>query len=502
MIAAACAVASPTVARGNEPLPDSATIREKSTAAYGEAPPDYHDVVTYAAPAYSGKTETYKRGNDFRVIDDAGPLHTESGFVGGERWHQNANGHTVLEAAERAAAGREPTTTTVSRVTAPVDAYLIATLTKAGRGTRDYYDPTTYFLVRRDVIGASGTIVYEYGPFKAFGNRRLAAHWTRRDETSKKVTTYDRTVYTDDDPGAAAVAMPLNRRRLVEFPADAGTVDLGARLTSHDQWIVRVMIGTRGLDFTLDTGAYGIVMNGDVARELGFSLVNQTENTANAARFATGSVIVPEIHVGALTLHDAVVDVAPIAFNDSSDIKCVGLLGFDFLAESRFTLDYAHKRITVTRYENAKPPADPQTEVLDVRLNSQQPYVATTVNGVKTDRMIFDTGAVGSMLFFDSFVRRHPDALPNGDRLPGSQRFFGVGGTFDAAPYVVPHLRIGRFDFTRFVAFKSVSASAYDAPSDGLLGPDFFKIFTVDLDYPNGRIYLTPNDDFHANKKT
>ncbi len=485
-------------AQAEEPLPDSATIRERSSAAVGAEPPNYHEVVTYTTPSSSGKTETFQRGSDYRVIDDEGPLHTESGMVGGERWHQNANGHTVMEYDDRAAPGREERTTTVRRVTTPVDAYLVTRLTKGGYGTREYFDPTTYYPIRRENVQPSGTIVYEYGAFKAFAKRHLASHWTRLDVASKELTTFDRTVFTDDDPGADAVALRPNRRRLVEFPESVGTVDLAARLTEDDQWIVRVMIGDRGLDFTLDTGASDIAIDGGVAKQLGLQLVNPSVNASNAGRYASGSVIVPEMRVGDLTLHGAVVDIAPLAFDVGDAVKSVGLLGFDFLAESQFTLDYEHKRITVTRYEDARPPSDPRTQMLPIRLNSEQPYVTTTVNGVTTDRMIFDTGAAGSMMFFDSFTRRHPDALPERDRRAGSQEFFGVGGAFKTAPYLVPHLLVGRFDFTDFIAYKTISAAVYDTSDDGVLGPDFFRIFTVGLDYPNGRIFLTPNRSFNA----
>jgi len=481
-------------------LPDALTLRAKSTAAYGAATPNGSETITSVNASFTTVRHSYHRGSDVLDVFDAGPIHTESGIIHGERWHQNDNGHTVIELPERAPPGAEPTTTTVTRVHTPIDAFVIATLTKNGSGSRDFIDAQTYFNVRRELLGPTGKIVTEYSDFRAFGTRHLAAHWVERNERTQLETTYERTDYREDNPGEASVRMPENKRRLVEFPPGTSSVDLPAQLTPEKHWIVRVMVGDRGLDFTLDTGASGITIDSDVARQLDLTLVNQLRSTVNAGSYKTGSAIVHEMHVGQLTMHDTVVHVAPLGFNERGDIKSVGLLGFDFLCESQFTLDYEHRRISVVPFESATEPTDPKTFVLDVRLNSQQPAVTTTINGVRADRMIFDTGGAGSMLFFDSFVRRHPDALAEADRLPGLRRFQGVGGVFETEPYVVPHLLLGRVDFTKFTAYRVRSAATYATTEDGILGPDFFRLFTVGLDYAHGRIFLTPNGDFHPER--
>jgi len=104
-----------------------------------------------------------RRDRDFRTSLDYGPFHTESGSYNGKYWHQNDNGQTVLDQSDPQAPTPEMMTTRVTRVTrvqAPLDAYVIASLDARGYGQREYVDPVTWLADRRAVGhvvgGASG----------------------------------------------------------------------------------------------------------------------------------------------------------------------------------------------------------------------------------------------------------------------------------------------------------------------------------------------------------
>ncbi|GAC1409796.1 MAG: hypothetical protein NVSMB64_18710 [Candidatus Velthaea sp.] len=474
-------------------VPDIATLRAQIDAAYGAAPPVYHQLVRFSNASSTGKRETFVRGKDRREVLDTGVLHSESGTFQGERWHQNDNGHTVIEYPDRSPADVEPTTTTVTRVSEPIDAFVVAVLTKAGNGRRDFIDPQTSFLIRCEIVAPNGKSVTTYSGYKAFGQQHRATHWVERDDRTALTTTSDLVEYAATDPGEASIAISENRRPMLEFPDHVPQVRLPATLGKRGHWIVRVTIGGRGLDFLLDTGASGIMIDSGVAQQLNMPVFNKGRNSANAGSYETGNVIVPEMQVGELTMRNAVVLVGPASFNESTTVKTVGLLGFDFLCEAGFTLDYEHGLITARKYGTYPPPEDPWAVALDIRLNTQTPYVLATVNGIGADRMIFDTGAAVSLLLLDSFMRRHPEALPDSDLLgPREVDMVGVGGHFATRRYTLKHLRIGKLDFRDFPILRTLSAASFST-HDGLLGPGFFRLFTVDLDYPDGKIYLTPN---------
>ena len=255
-------------------------------------------------------------------------------------------------------------------------------------------------------------------------------------------------------------------------------------MAPNGHWIVRVTIGGRGLDFLLDTGAPGIFIDPGTAGELGLPIFNRKQNNANGGAFTAGSVRIPEMRI---------VGTAPVAGNELGNVKTVGLLGFDFLFDALFAPDYAHKSITATVTSENDGAIGANT--IPIRLNQQIPYITATVNGVITDRMVFDTGSIGSMLFNEAFATRHPDAFPTRDRNDPRLTLQGAGGTFEVERYTIGHLLLGTTDFTGFEAYRVASSSVFSGPLDGFIGPDFFRLFTVGLDYPHGRIQLIPNAD-------
>ena len=81
-----------------------------------------------------------------------------------------------------------------------------------------------------------------------------------------KITEYDAGPVTDAD-----VAVAQSLRHLVRFPNGVTSLDLPATFGRQHVY-VRVTINGRGLDYVLDTGASGISIDMQVARELGLPL--------------------------------------------------------------------------------------------------------------------------------------------------------------------------------------------------------------------------------------
>ncbi len=482
----------PQTCRAADALPDSQTLRDRSEAAHGPVAAAYKQIIDFTGTAASGTRFIYRRGADHREIVDAGPLHTETGMYGGDRWHLNANGHVVIDQDDPGLASKESLTTTVTRVSTPLDAYVIATLNAKGFGTREFFDPQTNYLVRREASAPNGKTITVYDSFRAFGARHLAAHWTVHDERTGTETQYTTREYAAGDVTESDIAMPTNKRRLVTYPAGQDRVVLPAVFAPGGHVLVRLTIAGRGLDFVLDTGASGITIDPGVAAALKLTIIDKAQSSENAGRFDTGEAIVPHVTVGALAMNDVVMSVLPLA-SEEAGAKEVGLLGFDFLCESGITIDYENKIVTAERYGTYTAPQDPKSIALDVRLGTQAPLTSVTINGAVAERMLLDTGGVGPFMLFDYFARRHPEALPP-DRGGAMQpRFFGAGGAFNASRVELDDLTMGGISFKHFVGYRVTSAKSYAGTFDGLIGPAFLHLFDVHLDYPNGKIYLVLN---------
>jgi predicted aspartyl protease len=282
----------------------------------------------------------------------------------------------------------------------------------------------------------------------------------------------------------------------VEFPPAVSSVPLPTRF-SDGKFIVRVMIAGRGLDFLLDTGAAGIVINRDIAEQLHLEEHGAYSNAANAGRYVGTSAIVPEMTIGSLTMRDVVVTTVPDVDEGRPGLyKVVGLLGFDFIDAVGLKLDYQAGTVTALTPDAFAVPTDPRTIDLDIRLGSLQPETSLVVNGSLGEHFMLDTGASGGLMLFDYFQRRHPEALSEKERLPinPNLHFVGVGGDFDVRPYRLHSVRLGKVNFADFVALAVESSKSYGGDQDGLIGTELLSLFTLYTDYPAGKIYLAPND--------
>jgi predicted aspartyl protease len=475
-----------------------AEIRAKAKAAQGVRPPS--EVVTTSV-VRSGLTGTEVRersGDDYRIDTTLGPIHTAEGSAGGVFWRQNSNGETVVTDGTLDGDDEpdEHVVSTVRHVTEPSDLYVIAKLDELGRGTREYYDPETWHLVRFDRIGSNETTTTTYADFRTVGGytrawRVATADGHPENDRTDTITADDiRPVPTSD------LAVPPDRRTLVEFPPGETTVKLPAQLDRADsKFIVRLSVGGRGLDFLLDSGASGITIDRDLARSMGFGEFDAFSNAENAGRYVETTTIVPKIAIGDITMHDVVVGTTPNLGIDHDGFKVVGLLGFDFLRGASVKLDYVNETaIAYTPASFVPPSAGADTIALGVGLDSYVPETAISINGSTGKHFIIDTGGAGALMIFDDFRRRFPDAVVDERHARQSQEFGGIGGYFDTKAMILTQYKIGTANFTHSGAYVIDSSKLYNG-ADGIVGPEILRIFVVYLDLAHGKVYLVPNSD-------
>jgi len=433
----------------------------------------------------SGTTEMTRRGEDSQSETVLGPFRTARGMWHGERWQQNENGETQLEPTEPSQV-EKGVSQTVTRLHAPIDAWMLETTYESGHVTREYYDPKTFYLVRMERTAAGHTVHTTYDDFRtdALGRTR-PWHVFGGDDRPNNAFDY-RLVRDELDPDVGDLSVPHDRRVLVEFPADGDAVQLPARI-ENDRIYVRLDIGGRSLDFLLDTGCAGLTINDALARELGLPVYGRATQTV-AGSFETGRVVVPQVAIGPLVMHDVVMRTVPLASNEAHDTRVVGLLGFDFLDAVSLKIDYTDGTVVAMRPGALNPP--PAAMPLDVRLNTGAPVTRASVGDASGDDFILDTGAAFSYVVFQRFVREHPELFePAPAALVRSGS--GVGGSILFRALPAKRLSLGTLEFSDAAGVEALSADALGFDNeDGLIGSDLLKQFTLYLDYASNRIYL------------
>ncbi|MGD1065251.1 MAG: retropepsin-like aspartic protease [Vulcanimicrobiaceae bacterium] len=493
-------IAAPTHVLAEAPVPDSQTIAAKIIETNGAPPARFRETLETVNEHGEHTIRTvYRDGSDARSVSDSGPFHEENGTLHGQAWRQNANGQTILRQPDPGDERHVLPTTTVTRITEPVVGYVVARLDEHGEGTKDYVDASTWRIVRQDGVTANGTSATTYDDFRSDGGRVFTHHWRTVNGINHTTTDTTVTAYVPGGVTAADLAIPPPARALVEFPPGVTSVTLPTHFSDRpfngERINVRLTIAGRGLDFVLDTGASGILMDSTVARQLGLHLYQQ-QSAVTAARYESAEAVVPEIHVGDLVMHNVAVHVAPLGF-DNGNVKEVGLLGFDFLAELGVTIDYDQKRVTVVPGDAFVPPTAPNAIAVPVRVGDGEQEVTLTFNGAVGERWGLDTGVRGTFMVFGHFATRYPDAVRQDRVVPRYARYgvgSGVGGSFDAERLHVRSVVLGNVTFTDVIGTLVTQSGAYDAPMDGVIGAAFLHFFTVELDDTHSTVYFIPNE--------
>ena len=493
-----CAIVAVAVApaRAQDPgagagVPTAEEILARSRAATGgdRRPETERELWSARVAGLDGTLETLRRGTDTASTMQFGPFRTARGIARGERWRQNENGETIVERAEPSQA-EKPTAQTVARVRDPLDAWEVTTTFGSGHVQRLYYDVRTSYLVRSERTIAGHTTRTDFDDFRTDARGRTRP-WHYAGGDDRRENDFDYRLVRDDLGPAVTendVAVPRDRRALVEFPAGADTVRLPARI-ENDRVYVTLEIGGRALDFLLDTGASSITIDQSVAASLGLPVYGRSVLTV-AGAFESGRVVVPLVTVGPLAMHDVAMRTAPYASSDARDRRIVGLLGFDFLDACAIKLEYAAGTVEAIRPGSFVAPAG--ANALDVRLNSGAPVARATVGDATGEDFILDTGAAFGYVVFQRFARAHPAALAparDGRTHAGS----GVGGSLLYRNVAPRRLTLGTSVLEAAPGIEALAPNALGFDNqDGLIGADILRRFTVYLDYAGARVYLAP----------
>ena len=473
-------------------LADAATLRARIARAAGPKPERERIAKVFTFGGLAGTSVAFRIGKNERTLETDAPFHSAYGEYGGQAWEQNRNGEVVLSQPDPGQATDEKLRTSVTRVAKPFDAYVLSELNVHGEGSRDYIDPTTYRILRREKIAATQTTTTNYDDFRT--NLGYTQPWHSHSEDGIATdTTDERFTSVDANVTLADVKIP-GSQTFVEFPAGKTSVMLPVKLTEDGKFLVRVTIAGRGLDFILDTGdALGITLDEDIVKELGLKIYETHSNAGAAQRVSTSTAIVPAMTIGDLKMHDVAIDTVPdVGMEVPHLYKAVGLLGFDFIADIALKLDYSGAgSVTAMTAASFVPPDRENSIALPIRIGSGSPMVDVHVNGALGERFAVDTGGAGGLMIGDSFARRHPEAMRDeGGRPPVNVYFSGIGGEFKADPIQLKSVEIGQVNFTDFIAYH-IGPKSYAGDFDGTIGPYFLHFFTVYTDYADSLLYLS-----------
>ncbi len=467
--------------------------------------------TTDAGDVENGSSVTM--GADYAITLTTAGLTRRYGEYKGRSWEQNENGIvTLLEGVHGNARGSLDDTwrsaevdgaRLLGEVQSPGPAYVVETLSVRSRRMWLFFDKATALLDRVVLFYAGGQYTYDFSSYRSVGGvaeaeRIHGANEKGDDAFDTAVTsrTYSPSI------ASGALAIPANRSDLVAFPADRASVRLPARILDGRFIVVRVNINGRGLDFALDSGADGIVIERGVAEELGLRGVGDTRREGKAK--VQYHVVAPEIDVGDLHMRNVVIQSLPFDTEQEETTKVVGLLGFDFLAGAVLKVDYDHGTLDAFPASSFDPPAG--AKPISVALDDQVPMISCQINDVTAKYLIVDTGA-DSLYVYSHFAIANFAGSPDPRKNVFKTVYFPfykdivVGGLVQAAQFRAASFVLGEYYFGGPLLYVTWHASRFEdvlVDTDGIIGHSLLLYFDLYFDYPHARIYLVPNATYRA----
>ncbi len=463
----------------------------------------------YTDSGMSGTVHLERSGTDYHSIVTRGPFTEEYGQLSGKRWHRDYNGFvspttdtdSVTFFAERVNddAADPKNDASVAGITQGSDpAYVVkVTVSSAKHPEWIFYDVKSSLIRRVEWIVGDHRIVSLYDDFRTTGGVTDAWHvhddWDPPQLDDDYVRTSMRTGIAID---AAQFAQPPSAPHA---PYSEVTMQIPAQMYDDGTIIIRMVVNGRGLDMLLDTSVAQNIIDEDVAHQMHLPTYGQVDSLPGLGEQAFETLL-PQATVGPLVFNNLAIEAMPFNFQWSSNIKVVGVLGYDFLANNVVKIDYYNGRIDVMpsfQFNAGDPIQGGDSYPLD--FDDGIPFFTMGVGDVTSDDVLLANEIVRSE-FFDSFVSAHPDVFVGSkDDVDQQDLPFANNGSFGqrveqwrAKPQDV---HFGLVDFQQ----PNVLASNYplylteDRPVDAALGFDFLKFFDVYLDYPHDRFIVKPN---------
>ena len=258
--------------------------------------------------------------------------------------------------------------------------------------------------------------------------------------------------------------------------------------------IIEAKINGKGpFRFILDTGAQGLVINADLAKQLDLQSTGKTHmgDPSDPEAIEVDRVRLDSVSIGdaILTGVNAISWEPPAAFGGHALSKSRGIIGLMMLTDCLVTFDYANNEMRLTRGE--LPPVNGKDVIKFASRDDGLPTIKLHVGNVAFDAHI-DSGSPGGITLPENVQDRIE--LKSKPTVVGRART--VNSSFDIlAADLDGNARIGGHTFEQP---KLVFIDMLNSSGVGNIGSAILRQFKVTFDQRNGRIRFTDRRDATA----
>ncbi len=371
--------------------------------------------------------------------------------------------------------------------------YDIVDITPVGGSTLEFWiDRRTSLPERIDTtigLTSSTTVMSDYHRVSGV---EIAFDGTTTSSEGNSQTTTTQHVWIDEPGLAAHLKIPKSSAH--DFSISGGTSTTVPLDLLNNHIFVHVMLDGKGpFTFIFDTGG-AFIVTPETAALLHAQARGGMQIGGVGAKTEGGQFThVDRIQIGNATILNQDFVVLPIggAFATIEGAKIDGMVGYELPDRFLTTIDYAGSTLTLAMPGSVEPIGTAVPFVFD----DSVPLVPFSTDGVAA-RAELDTGSRAALTLFTPFVASHPQ-LAAKETTANGVAGFGVGGA-SYAKLGRTDVSIGPYALNGVVTnFTTQTTGAFADPTgQANLGGDFWKHFTLTLDYPQQRIYLAPNANY------
>ncbi len=445
---------------------------------------------------------------------DLGVVKVANGFDGTTPWNQDTSGDVTEQGSEeglREARNQAYLTArgfwyperwgaeVASGGTREVDGHayhVLELVPEGGRTLELWLDAGSGLPARTVEVDARPVATTFLSDYRSVGGLRLPHHL----RTSNSDTKYDTVVEVTSvevNPKLEGGFFAVPKVAVDDFviAGGASSTALPFELLNNHIYVEGVVNGDRRGRFLVDTGGVNLLTDTAAAR---FGIEPEGAIQGRGAGEGTVDVGVAKLEsftFGAVTLRRPTFFVLPLGEVMAVEgVDFDGLIGFEVFKRFVVEIDYAGRRLTLTRPEAFEYRGKGQT--VPFRFDDRTPVVEGSVASLPGTFSI-DTGSRSTLDLFGPFVAAHDLDTRLGSRFEALTGW-GVGGGVRSKVAPGTAIRIGGVEVPDVVVTLSLQREGpfADQYLAGNIGGGVLKRFTVTFDYRNKVMILEPNRQF------
>lgn len=265
--------------------------------------------------------------------------------------------------------------------------------------------------------------------------------------------------------------------------------------TDFNLIFVPIQIAGKTFSMILDTGAGFSILDETVAKSLGLELKNQRtiQRPGGQVRLSRIQNLSFKINDFETTMNIASANLTEGGFNDYIGRNCAGILGYDFIRNYAFEIDYFNKLLAM--YKANSYTYQGNGKAINMKLKKGMPVIPASIllgNQLLKGDWLIDTGSLMSLGLNESYYDKYQlkDKVNN---IPSIA--VGFGGSTPGQMYKLRGLSLLGFQLKNIIAGHAKDG-INEAEFDGVIGGEVFSRFTLVINYATQKAYLEPNDRF------